>query len=105
MTRTTVRKLKRAASKFRSSECLPEERELAKRQMIALLDRSIRFGHGRLAILRYIDALNAGANVTDLHWSYCHRTALACDDRALQQLCFSAEIRARRLGTPASSPE
>lgn len=59
-----------------------------------LLSRSVRFGHGRLAVIRLQQAVEAGAEVPQAHWLYCSRAAHASDDVRLQSLYRAAAVRA-----------
>lgn len=51
---------------------------------LALLDRSIKFGHRRLAILRLKEAVDLGALVGTDQWTYCEKVAAASTDGALR---------------------
>ena len=50
---------------------------------MALLERSIRFRHRRLAVLRLCDAMESGAPVPEAQWRYCLE-AMPSDDLALR---------------------
>jgi len=43
---------------------------LGSESALALLDRSIHFGHGRLAVVRLAMAVGAGTKVHKEHWTY-----------------------------------
>jgi hypothetical protein len=64
---------------------------------LALLTRSIRFAHGRLAVLRLAMAVDAGASIPREHWVYCSRVAGSSGDSRLQELYTSAALKASRL--------
>lgn len=64
MKRDQVRKLKRAASAGRDAEA-----------MQALLQRSVRFGHKRLALLRCLQAERMGLAVLPETLRYCREIA------------------------------
>lgn len=63
---------------------------------LALLARSIGFGHRRLAVLRLAGAVQLGAAVSDEHWRYCEAVALECGDPVLSSLYQDAASRAQR---------
>lgn len=60
-----------------------EDSERAQASALALLNRSIRFGHDRLALLRLADALRLGAHVSTEHWRYCDAAMIRVGDEAL----------------------
>lgn len=74
--RADVRAMKRQIS------CAAGSPERAQDALIALLERSIRFRHRRLAVQRLCDAVEAGAPVRAEHWCYCHE-AMPPGDLAL----------------------
>jgi len=55
-----------------------------------LLERSIGFGHGRLAVIRLSVAVHAGANISPDHWMYCRNAAFLSNDTELHQLFIHA---------------
>jgi hypothetical protein len=59
---------------------------LAQESALSLLQRSIGFGHGRLAVLRLLMAVQTGADVPPQQWDYCRDVALASRDLTLQAL-------------------
>ena len=64
MHRTDIRKLKRTVRSQGDAQA-----------MLALLERSVRFGHRRLALLRCIQAEQMGVAVTPQVLSYCRDIA------------------------------
>lgn len=52
---------------------------------LALLERSIGFGHRRLAVLRLCAAVQVGARVKPEHWLYCACVAEKDHDGKLRQ--------------------
>jgi hypothetical protein len=64
MRRVDVRQLKRAAARQHDAEA-----------MAALLQRSVRFGHKRLVLLRCIQAEKMGISVAPDILSYCQQVA------------------------------
>lgn len=63
---------------------------LAKEAAAHLLERSIRFGHGRLSIVRLAMAVRSGALVPDEHWVYCRQVASSSKDASIQALFLDA---------------
>jgi hypothetical protein len=57
---------------------------------LALLERSIAFGHGRLAVLRLAVAVDIGAAVPLHNWAFCARVAKDSADPDLQAIYRSA---------------
>lgn len=74
MARGTIREMKRAVAIGTSASAAPI-RLLAQSSALALLDRSIRFGHERLALIRLVMAVHAGAEVPAEQWAYCEDVA------------------------------
>ncbi|MES2784331.1 MAG: hypothetical protein V4684_02640 [Pseudomonadota bacterium] len=94
MTRNTVRSHKRALREGTRPEATGADRLLSSESALALLDRSIRFGHGRLAVLRLVVAVDAGARIPEQHWAYCLRLSQGGMDRRLNELYLSAAVKA-----------
>jgi len=69
---------------------------------LQLLERSIQFGHGRLAVVRLSIAAQAGADIPEPQWRYCRGVADACADHTLQALMARAERAARTRATAAA---
>lgn len=67
MNRSDIRALKRQVL----GEDSPEGIVAARSASIALLERSIRFGHKKLELRRLSGAVALGANVTAEHFQYC----------------------------------
>jgi hypothetical protein len=63
---------------------------LAKDCALSLLNRSIRFGHRRLAVIRLAMAARAGAEIPVAYWVYCRDAAEASKDTLLQGLYLTA---------------
>ena len=63
--------MKRALSTGMRRGASAEAALRAKDCAVALLARSIAFGHGRLAVQRLATAVLVGADVRTEHWSYC----------------------------------
>ena len=82
MTRKSVRELKRGLRRAGDSG----DRDVAASTALALLDRSMAFGHSRLALIRLAEAVSAGSPLLDRHWEYCAEAARRTDDRALMDV-------------------
>ena len=74
----------------------PSQRQLARGAALALLERSIAFGHARLAVIRLSIAVHAGAEVPEPLWAYCEEAARHSQDRQLQTLWQSAAERVQQ---------
>lgn len=79
MKRQEIRGLKRAAT---------HERD--KHAMLALLERSVRFGHKRLALIRCIQAERLGIPLSGEILSYCQDIAESLPVDALQKIIRQA---------------
>lgn len=93
MTRLQVRVLKRDVRSGKRPEALEADKAKCAQGALELLDRSIRFGHSRLAVLRLEQAVNCGATVPLEHWNYCYRAAMSSKDTILKSLYLRAARR------------
>lgn len=85
---------------LRTVEATEETQRLAAAAALALLERSVRMRHRRLAVLRLKDALALGAGVPADHWLYCRDAAVASRDADVRALFALAERAMRTaLGT------
>jgi hypothetical protein len=84
MSRQTVRELKRAYQSALSARGHNEV--LAGECALLLLERSIRFGHSKLAVIRLCMAFRAGADIPAGHWDYCRDAVDASRDPTLKAL-------------------
>lgn len=80
-----------------------ENSMLAKDCALSLLDRSISFGHRRLAVIRFFTAVQVGAAVTKEQAEYCRMAASMIHDLAMQKLFIVASEKA--LAYPGSLAE
>jgi hypothetical protein len=71
MSRLIIRQMKRGVAAGTAPDASVGAQELAKDMALGLLERSIRFGHSRLAVIRLAMAVTAGAEVPEAHWAYC----------------------------------
>ena len=101
MSRQIIRDWKRCISAGLHPQAEPSAALLARESALSLLQRSIGFGHGRLAVVRLAMAVQAGADVPAAHWSYCRSAASASRDLTLLALLERAEYAARAFVTPA----
>lgn len=81
MNRADVRTLKKQI-RARSS---PEGVRQAQQAAIALLERSMRFGHRRLALRRFLEAESLDAPLTDHHKRYVRELACRQADQARER--------------------
>lgn len=86
MSRQIVRDMKRNVTAGAKPAAAMPMRQLAQESALALLERSINFGHRRLAVVRLATAVLAGAEVTPEHWAYCRDAADKSKDALLQGL-------------------
>jgi hypothetical protein len=93
MTRETVRLLKRAIKSGARLGASPGDMRLGSASALSLLDRSIAFGHGRLAVVRLAMAVEAGAPVGETQWNYCAKVAAASGDAQLLRIYQAAANR------------
>lgn len=67
-----------------------EEQIAARACACALLNRSIDYGHARLAVLRLVAAARMGADIPAAHWEYCSGVVSLCKDPELRDLFSKA---------------
>lgn len=82
--RQRLRSLKRLARSGSGVDVAPELKLQSQVIALALLDRSIKFKHRRLALLRFKDAIEMGAQVDVEHWIYCKSLLSLETDGALR---------------------
>lgn len=63
---------------------------LDRQSAIALLERSIDYGHGHVAAIRFAMVVSTGAEVTAEQRKYCEDVAATIDDPALRVLLATA---------------
>ena len=90
MSRQIIRQLKRAVRAGARYADDPEAQRGARESALRLLERSISFGHRKLAIVRLSNAVNAGAAIETEHWRYCREVASTSRDPSLQALFLAA---------------
>lgn len=74
---------------------------LACESALTLLERSISFGHGQLAVIRLAAAVTAGADPSQEQWRYCSDVVQDCADPALRRLFRqAAALSMQRRSTP-----
>jgi hypothetical protein len=93
--RKRLRALKRVAKASASHEASSEIRMQGQAIALALLDRSIKFTHRRLALRRLREAAELGASISSDQWIYCQNIAIASEDSLLKAEFFYAVKLAR----------
>lgn len=94
MSRQIIRDMKRSMAVAARPGASAPAQKLAKESALALLDRSIVFGHGRLAVIRLAMAVDSGADVTAAHWRYCEDAVERSKDLTLQAVLRGAAAAA-----------
>jgi hypothetical protein len=92
MARQAIRELKQSLHAGMAACASEEQRLHAKEAALSLLERSVRMGHRRLAVMRLHAAVAAGAAVPDEHWRYCHEAAAGSQDPAIQDLYIASVV-------------
>jgi hypothetical protein len=90
MARQTIRDFKRSLHAGMATCASEEQRLHARAAALSLLERSVRMGHRRLAVIRLHAAVTAEAAVPDEHWRYCLEAATACKNAAVQDLYITS---------------
>lgn len=98
MNRAAVRALKRVLRQGTHNGAQPLQHAA-----LALLSRSVLFGHGRLAVMRLKLAVEAGAPVPRELWAYCARAAGASQDAKVQDLYREAALLATQRHAEAAA--
>jgi len=75
MSRRLIRTLKRTVMAGVKPHAEVSQADRARESALALLERSIAFGHERLALVRLSPAARTGADIPPSHWNYCRETA------------------------------
>lgn len=68
-----------------------QQREWAVGSALALLSRSVRMRHHRLALRRLSEAVELGAAVPNDHWAYCREVAAVSQDPVVRALFEQSE--------------
>jgi hypothetical protein len=93
MSRIHIRNMKRAVQAGSRPGATSESVSLSKESSLSLLARSIEFGHGRLAVVRLVIAVQTGAEVTEAQWQYCKSVATSSRaDETLRALYRDATL-------------
>jgi hypothetical protein len=100
VSRQAIREMKRAVNAG-GPGASDASRALAGDNALSLLNRSIGFGHGRLAVIRLAMAVRAGAEIPAACWLYCRDAIEASKDPSLQGLYLAAATEG---GTPPEGP-
>ena len=86
MSRDALRDMKKALRAGRRSQAGDAHRAQAAEAALALLERSVRMHHRRLAVQRLNEAVALGASVPEKHWRYCRQAADASHDVRVRAL-------------------
>ena len=65
---------------------------------LALLERSMEFGHGALAVIRLAAAMKCGALVSERHWQFCRDVMAREHDPRLDGLMSAARAAGQAAG-------
>lgn len=103
--REPLRSLKRLARLGLAPDAPPEVRQQSQRAALALLKRSILFGHHRLAVRRLLEAVALGASVAPDQWAYCERAAFVAADPALKARLGDQKRQAAGAAVPPALPQ
>lgn len=95
MCRSKVREMKRVMVTGVKKDSSEEEVDAARACAVALVARSISFGHARLAILRLAVAAQLGADIPSAQWEYGWNVISTCKDPALQELFSKAVAQSK----------
>jgi hypothetical protein len=99
MARQAIREMKKRVRAGTDGHASDEQRLHAKQAALLLLERSVRMGHRRLAVIRLQAAVSAGAAVPDEVWRYCHDAADASKDATVRDLYVSLKAAASAVST------
>ncbi|PTB21737.1 hypothetical protein C9I57_03570 [Trinickia symbiotica] len=102
MSRQHVRDMKRDIKVGMVSGRAPEAGAAARTAALKLLDRSIAFGHCRLAVIRFLVAAEVGAGITLDRVRYREDAVVKCNDASLSQ-SFSAALKRIFVFPPADT--
>ncbi|HVL10496.1 MAG TPA: hypothetical protein VM512_15245 [Burkholderiaceae bacterium] len=103
--RQRLRSLKRLARSGSGADAAPALRLQSQAIALALLDRSIKFKHRRLAILRLKEAAALGASIETEQWSYCRSVVASGQDLALRVEFSKAVTSSLEAGRPLHGAE
>lgn len=103
VTRSEVRRMKHDIAAGRRADVGAEAWAQGASAALSLLTRSISFGHKRLALIRLMIAVQAGADVPPASWTYCRVVASNSRDDTLRSLFIHAAsaANARSAGNPS----
>lgn len=98
--RALKRRARRGAADGSASPALQAE---SQQIALALLDRSLRFRHRRLAILRLRAAAEVGAPVSAQHWAYCREILGECAQDVALRAAYQRAVEAATGRQPAAA--
>ncbi len=93
MSRDAIKKLKKTIRNHGQSTQRVGQKA-TEQAALALLDRSVRMRHGRLAVQRLDEAVRRGALVSDDQWRYCREVASLTRNASIQTLFILTAQRA-----------
>jgi hypothetical protein len=102
MARHAIREMKQSLHAGTATSASEEQRIHAREAALSLLERSVRMGHRRLAVIRLQAAVSAGADVPEEFWRYCHDAAAGSKDTAIQDLYTASAAAAAATPTPTT---
>ena len=91
MSRGLESEMKRSLRSVKGAHADDGQRQRARDAALALLVRSVRMGHRRLAVQRLHDAVSFGARVSGEQWAYCRQAAMASGDIGVRALFTRSE--------------
>ena len=100
MSRLVIRQMKRGVAAGTARDASAGAQQLAKDMALGLLERSIRFGHSRLAVIRLAMAVTAGAEVPQAHWAYCREAVDGRSDDVRELFLDAARSASHARATP-----
>jgi hypothetical protein len=86
--------MKRTVAVGRTEQASANAIGLSKEAALHLLDRSIRFRHGRLAVIRLVTAAQVGADLQEVHWRHCREVVTAANADPLLARLFDEALSA-----------
>ena len=104
MDKQTIREMKRDLSQGSQPSALEPAKQRARAAAVALLERSVKFRHRRLAVLRLSVAVQTGADIPEACWAYCAKAAMDQRDPQLGEIwrlaikAYRARQRSRVMG-------
>lgn len=102
MARSSVRALNRVVARATTDHPGAAGDDSAGAAALELLERSVRFGHVRLALRRLALAVQLEADVPPAHWRYCRDVVSVNPDARLRELFLQVAMRWQPRGSGAA---